>query len=231
MTKQYVKNAPVYLVRAYQDRKFGNNGRAFFERLLCDNRMRTVWKEFASYNLTDNQWLDLWQAIVWAKFNSNKTRTRKRRSDERDEYRMLAKKFADLAKKIKNGPLDVNAYELLPQSVLDALHISNFHDLHVLKRSKVAHQILSSWPSAPELLCGLEKIALARANQAMTTPRPDDRDSGNVAARTFVWYLGQDFRAMFGKPMLGSLAKITNVIFNGDEDFSRSFVQDVLRGV
>lgn len=231
MTKQFVKNAPEYLVRGYQDRKFGNNGRVFFGRLLTDDRMRTVWKELAGYNLTDKQWLDVWQAIAWAKFNSNKTRKRKRRSDERDDYQMLAHQFAELAKKIENGPLDVNAYELLPQSLLDALHISNLHDLHVLERSNVAHQLLPFWPNASELLYGLEKLALARAARAMTVPRPDERNSGNVAARTFVWFLGQDFRSMFGKPMLGSLAKITNVIFDGDEDFSRSFVQDVLRGV
>jgi len=231
MTTDYLKNAPDRLIRAHRNREI-RNGRIILERLLCDERMRTVWKEFARHNLNDEQWLEVWQAISWAKSNSNKTRNRKKRGDERDDYQMLAQRFAKLAKKIENGPLDVNAYELLPQSILDALHISNFHELDVLERSQVARRLLPCWPAASELLYGLEMLALARAVHAMEVPRPDKRDSGKVAARTFVWYLGQEFQlhTMFGKQMLGSLRTITNVIFNGDEEFSRSFVQNALRG-
>lgn len=230
MTKGYLKNAPDRLVRAHQNREI-SNGRSILERLLSDERMRTVWKELAGYNLNDKKWLGVWQAIAWAKFNSNKVNKRKRRSDERDDLQRLANQFAKLAKMIENGPLDVNAYELLPQSVLDALHIGNLHELTVLEQSDVAHRLLPCWPGAAELLCGLERLALKRATRAMTAPRPDERNSGNVEARTFVWFLGQDFRAIFGKPLLGSLATIANVIFNSDEKFSRSFVQSTLRDV
>lgn len=230
MTRNYLKNAPDRLVRAHKNREIGN-GRVILEHLLCDERMSTVWKELARYKLNDNRWLEVWRAIAWAKFNSNKTRKRKRRSDEQGVYRTLADRFAKLAKKIENGPLDVDAYELLPQSILDALHINNFHELHVLERSDVAHRLLRCWPVASELLYGLEKLALARANHAMIVPRPDERDSSYVAARTFVWHLGQDFRTIFGNKMMGSLAAITDVIFDGDATFNRSFVQSALRGV
>ncbi|MDP2786373.1 MAG: hypothetical protein Q8O38_17535 [Sulfurimicrobium sp.] len=221
MTKQWLKAAPERLVLAFQNREIGN-GRALLERLLCDDRMRFAWKEIAPHVQDDQQWIEVWSAIVYAKRKSNQAgRLRKRRSDERDVYRVLANKFSTLAKGIENGPLDVLAYELFPQDVLEALHVR--------QRSDVG-RILSCWPGASELLRGLEMRALMLADDAMSKPRADDRGSGNVAARTFVWYLGQDFHTMFGQQMLGTLARITEVTFNSDEGFNRSFVQSALSG-
>lgn len=233
MTKKWAKNAPDRLVRAYENREIGK-GRDLLERLLRDERMKLTWAELARHVRTDQQWLRVWSAIVYAKSESNKAgRLRKQRGAERDDYQALARKFSALARKIENGPRDLLAYELLPQDVLAALHVSNLHDMDVIERCDVAHRLLPCWPSAPELLRGLEKFALAQAAHAMDKQRPEERGSGNVAARTFVWYLGQDFRTMFGKPLLGTLAKIADVTFDVDLDceFTRSFVQGTLRGV
>ena len=229
--ENFLKTAPDRLVRAYQNSEIGN-GRVVLKRLLCDLRMKTTWATLARHIKSDRQWLDIWSAIAHAKNQSNKTsKFRKQRSIEVDEFRTLAKKFSMLAMEIKGGPLDVLAYELFPKDVLAALKMENLHNIDHIQRSAVAHRLLPCWPSAPELLNGLAGCSLALATNAKTKPRADERSTGDIAARTFIWHLGQDFRSMFGKPMLGSLAKITNVTFNSDEAFSRGFVQDVLRGV
>lgn len=222
MTKIWQKNAPGRLVRAYENREIGN-GRAILERLLRDERMRFAWVEIVRHVHDDEQWLLVWSAIAHAKLKSNQAgKLRKQRGDERDAYLALAGKFADLAKKIENGPLDVRAYELFPQDVLGASHVATMDD---------ARRLLPCWPTASELLRGLEEHASMLAALAMSKPRADDRGSGNVAARTFVWYLGQDFSAMFGTPMLGTLAKIADVTFNRDAEFSKGFVQSALGGI
>jgi len=102
------------------------------------------------------------------------------------------------------------------------------------QRINAAHKLQTDWPGAAELLRGLAKKASELAEGAMKKARPDDRSSGDVAARTFVWHLGNDFHAMFGKALLGSLAKIVDVTFNKtgtDEEFSKSVIQNILRGI
>jgi hypothetical protein len=243
MPKHWTKSAPDYLVRAYQNRKIGN-GRAILERLLRDERMQSAWAELARHVRTDQQWMRVWSAIAYAKLKSNQaTRLHKRRSEERDEYRTLAGKFATLAKKIENGPLDVLTYELWGHEDLAALHIRNdlaalraadLYEMAEERRCEVAHQILPHWPGAADFLRGLEKCALTLADNAMNKPRPDERSSDNVAARVFVWHLGERFRDIFGKAMLGTLAKIADVTFNRvemDQQFSKGFVQNVLLGI
>jgi hypothetical protein len=226
-----LKSAPDRLIRAYQNREI-RNGRTILGRLLSDTRMRTVWPQLAKYVKDDQQWLQVWRAIINAKSMSNKvSKLRKTRGDERDGYAELADKFKALAKKVEGGPLDVLAYELLPQDVLAALHVPNFHEMDVLQRSDVANQLLPCWPTAPELLRGLEALAVKLSNEAMTKPRTDERSSGDVTARTFVKHLGGDFHSMFGKKMLGTLAKIATVTLSRKEELSRSFVQNVLMGV
>ncbi len=231
MAKQWVKTAPKSLILAYENRKIGN-GRAILERLLCDERMRTAWTQLAHHSRTDKQWLRVWSVIAYAKKKSNEaSRAHKRRSDERDEYRQLSKKFSELATKIENGPLDVLAYELLSQDTLGALHLENLYHMDTQQRVEVAHKILPSWPSASELLRGLEKHAQELAGDAMKKPRADERSSGDIAARTFIWRLGHDFKSIFGNAMLGTLGKIADVIFDSKEDFSRSFAQNAMKGV
>lgn len=232
MTRHWLKTAPERLVQAHQNREI-NNGRVILERLLCDQRMQYAWKELTRQVTTNQQWIDVWLAIAYAKSKSNKANRRKPRSDERDDYQTLANKCASIANKIENGPLDILAYELFPQDVLKALHIGNFHDMDSLQRCDIAHKLLPRWPSAPELLRGLEKYALMLADDAMNKPRADERDSGDVNARIFVWHLGHGFIRIFKKPMHGTLARITDVALDRapDKEISRSFVQSVLRGV
>jgi hypothetical protein len=226
-----IEGAPDRLIRAYQKNEM-RAGRVILGRLLTDDRMLTVWTELSRYVKDDRQWLLIWRAIANAKSMSNKeSRLRKSRGDERDDYVKLAGKFEALAKKIKKGPLDVLAYELLPQDVLAALNVTNFDEMDVLQRSNVAHQLLRCWPSAPELLRGLATLSVTLSKEAMTKPRADERSRGDVAARIFVRHLGCEFHSMFGRKMLGTLAKIADTTLNRKEELSRSFVQSALRGV
>jgi hypothetical protein len=130
--------------------------------------------------------------------------------------------------------MDVLAYEVFPQDVMDALQVRNWNDMDTTARCEAAHLLMPSWPSAPEILRGLEQLAERLAHEAMSKPRPDKRDRGDVEARTFIWYLGTDFHRMFGKALNGTLGKIADVTFNSleaDRQYTRSFVQTALKGV
>jgi len=232
MSKLWVKNAPEPLILALESGDI-NAGRNILERLLRDNRMALAWSVLARKIQGDEKkWLRVWHAIANAKSESNRaSRSRTRRSDERDRYNALAGRFAALAKKIENGPLDVLAYDLLSQDSLDALHIPSLHRLNSLHRAEIAHKIMADWPSAPELLRGLEKLALTVAGDSMDKLRPDERSSGDVQARIFIHHLGSDFWALFQSHLLGTLGKIADVTLQRSQDIDRSFVQRSVKGV
>ena len=230
MNTQWVKNAPERLVLAYENRENGP-GRVLLERLLRDDRMRLVWAELARHVKTKHGWIKVWSAIASAKARSNKAKLHKRRSDERDKYVGQAAKFASLAKEIENGLLDVPAYNLFPQDVLTILGAPDFHVKDAMQRDAAAHQILHCWPTAPEILRGMERCALAQADEEMKNPRAVTRGRGNIVARTFVWNLGQEFQYMFGHAMLGTLATIADVILQTDQPITKGFVQSALKGV
>lgn len=233
VTGHWLKNAPKPLVRAYQERKLGKS-LDILERLLRDERMRTAWTELARHVQSDHQWFVVWNAILFAKTKADKARTvHWRRSEERDYYKALARTSAALAKKTENGQLDLLAYELFPQTVLAALGVPTLHKMHRLRRDEIARRLLTSWPSMPELLRGLEKRALRLADDAMNKPRPDERSRGRVSERTFAWHLGREFKSLFGKALLGTVTIIVNVTFNvrRDHEITRAFVQSTLRDV
>jgi hypothetical protein len=236
MRSQWAKDAPAHLVRAYQDHEI-RNGRVLLGRLL-ERRdwITSPWTQLSRRVQTDRQWLRVWSAIAYAKAKSKRAvrMPHKPRSEEHDDYRALAKKFAGLAKKIEDGPLDVLSYELWGQEDWAALQAPDLNEMAAQQRCDAAYQILDHWPSAVDLLHGLEKRALTLAKEAMIKRRPDARSRGDIELRTFVWHLGKEFRLIFGKELLGTLAIIADMAFDrGDEDepTSRSFVQSVLRGV
>lgn len=237
MKNSWAKNAPKFLIRAYEERRIGV-GRDILGRLLGKNTEGSAspWTELSRHVRTDGQWLRVWSAIAFAKSKSNKA-TRlphKTRSDERDEYLKLAREFASLANKVAEGPLDVLAYELMGREHWAALHVADLSRMTAIQRSDAAFKILPHWPSAIDLLRGLENRASMLAGDAMKRPRPDERRSGDTAGRVFVYHLAKDFQVIFGKKMLGTLAKIANVVFNRvgtSQEFDKSFVQNALRRV
>ena len=232
MDRQWIKNAPERLIRAYQLREI-RNGRVLLERLLSDPRMLLAWAQLARHVRADKQWIRVWSAISYARQQSKKRGLHKKRRDESDDYVLIAKRCSALVKKIRDKPLDVLTYELFPQDALEALHVESLHDMDEFQRSDVAHRLLPCWPSVSELLCGLEKRALVLAEDSMTRKRVVERNRGDVPARVFFWNLGREFRNMFGDPMLGTLSKIGDVVLNSDvkKEYSRSFVQSAMQSV
>lgn len=235
MNKPWVKSAPQYLIDGYIECRFGNNARPIFKRLLCDERMKHAWIELARNAMSDKQWLDVWRSIASAKAQSNKTKLRLSRSDTRDKYLLLKKKFCDLADAIENGLLDVPAYDVFPQDALDILGLPKLKAQNGPQRATLASGILSCWPTTPELLRGLESLASNLAISAMQDARADDRSGPTIKARVFVSHLGERFNYMFGRKLLGTIASITDVVFNSEaipiNPFTKTFVQSVLRDI
>ena len=237
MKRRWAKDAPTRLIRAYEDREF-SNGRVLLGRLLGKDSewIKSPWTELSRHVQTDEKWLRVWSAISSAKAKSNKVANsrHKTRAEERDDYQALATKFAELANGIENGPLNVLTYELWEQEDWAALHKADLNKMPAEQRCAVAHQLLRHWPSAPDLLRGLERRASMLASDAMKKRRPDARSSGDKELRTFVWHLGQEFSLIFKQQKLGTVMTIAEITFNRVEEhqqLSRSFVQSVLRGV
>lgn len=228
---KWLKTAPRYLIDAYESGRIGK-GRPLLAKLLRDKRMGTTWTELTRHIKRDEQWGIVWASICSAKGESNAARLKHiTRKDKRDKYRSVASRIKKLSKEVDTWRLNVPGYDLFPQEVFVALGVPQLHEMHPLERDTEAHKVLATWPYTLELLSGLEKCALIKAGEAMTEPRPDVQQAGNRAARVFVCRLGKDFQYHFGLKLLGSIATITNVAFDADEKFSKSFVQGVLKGV
>ena len=237
MKTKWAKNAPACLIRAYKERKIGN-GHNLLGRLLGKDSewIESPWTQISRHVRSDQQWLRVWTAIAYAKSQSNRAlrSRRKTRGDERNEYHALATKFANLANQIENGPLDILTHELWSPEDWAALNVANLNEMDAKERFDAAHQILKYWPSATDLLRGLGNRASTLASDAMTKPRPDERDRGDIEGRVFLWHLAKEFQLIFGKQMLGTLANIANVTFNRvgkSRQFEKSFVQSLLRTV
>ena len=231
MRAKWVKNAPPVLVADFEGNKF-HKGRHLLERLLCDKQMEEVWKVIQKKGPSRTQLHHLWGAIMTAKGRADSAaRMHKPRTDQTDELLSIAKRAGDLGRKIKGTPLDVLAFNLLQHDTLEALGVPGLLDLPEAERQDAAHRLLDCWPSAPEILLGLEKLATNMANEIGS--RPALRSSGDVILRKFVRELGPRLRELFGELMYGTLATITNVTFPDVKvgGIDKGFVQQALRGV
>jgi hypothetical protein len=230
MSSQWAKNAPTRLIRAYQNREVGK-GRILLGRLLSNDWTHSPWTELARHVQTDRQWLRVWSAIASAKVKSNRAvrLPHKSRSEERDDYRALAKKFAKLAKKIEDGPLDVPTYELWGRKDWAALHEPNLNEVAPEQRCDAAYRILRHWPSAVDLLYGLEERAWTLATDAMIKRLPRCAQQvilscGRSSGQARVYFSSS------GKVAGDFAIADWHSAEETDEPTSRSFVQSVLHG-
>jgi hypothetical protein len=208
-----VKTAPEVLIKAYTEGVI-NNGRGHLYRLLTMGVMSNAWQLLEPKAGVDPQahWLRVWTAIAFAKHQSGLSKRRARRGDLRDQYAAVAGAAERLAQRIEGGPLDVLAFNLLPDDVLDALGVPDFLQLSLIERSAVAGRLLRVWPSAAELLRGLARVAEGQAAEEMQRPRADDRATGDVAKRVFVATLTEEFRHIFGAPKPPAIETIAGVV-------------------
>ena len=150
-------------------------------------------------------------------------------SDQVVELRSIAKKVGDLGRQITETQLDILVFNILPHDVLAALGAPRLLELPELERHDVAHRLLPCWPSAPEILLGLEKFASVRADKIGSGTAP--RSSGRVACRKFIQELGPNSKELFGSYMYATLATITNVTFpDADGGVDKAYVQKALKG-
>lgn len=189
--------------------------------------MTPGWEVLSKRVKKGEDWFRIWGAIAYAKAKSNRSKRRKTRSDERDEFSKLAKAFGELAANIEGGILDVQCYDLLSKETWGALGAPDFHAQDQWKRLDTAHKFLEDWPSPSEILRGLESRARALADEAMKRPRAYARARYNVGLRIFVCELGADFRQRFGTPLHGTIALIATVTFG--EEVTRAGVQNMLK--
>lgn len=249
MKTAWLPTAPKNLINAYETKKIGI-GQDILERLLSDPQMSSVWTQLTISKANSTRWIMVFGNIVSAKGKSNTaagshkpgkpTKLRQTRSDESDKYKMLAGKFAELAKeidsnrirnKLPKGPLlDLPLYEYFPEDVLKALHVKNWEGMHSFERDAVVPQLQGIWPTAPELLRGIAARASRLADDAMTAPRPDDRKKGDIAARTFIWHLANSVQPQFNAPILKEIGMIATVVLNPPEGnvYDKAYVERVL---
>lgn len=235
---KWCSTAPHCLIELCEDRKIVK-GRDILEHLLCDDELTGTWIYLKRIVQNEKIWLSVWGDISYAKFKSNQIArsvergTRLRRTDEREIYDNVATSAAELARQIGtvNNPLDVLIYRLFPSDVLSILGIKNSNDIDLQAIDDRAHELLTSWPSTSELLNGLAGYAQQLADHAMEKDRPDERKSGSVKERTFVWYLGLAFKRRFGQSMYGIVANIAAATFKNESSITitKSFVQSVLK--
>jgi hypothetical protein len=145
-------------------------------------------------------WGRVWEGIAHAKHQSDLSKRRARRGDLRDRYAGIAGAAERLAQRIEGGPLDVLAFNLLPDDVLDALGVPGLMRLPLVERASLARGLLAVWPSAAETLRGLARVAEGQAAEEMQRTRADDRATGDVTRRVFVATLTEEFRYIFGGP-------------------------------
>jgi hypothetical protein len=228
---KWVETAPKRLVCAYEDKDRVISGRQLLGRLLSEPTMKSVWKELAiNVGERDHLWIPIFSDILCAKALSNKKRpTHRTRRDMRDKYEAMATKITQISTELDTLKLNVPAYDLFPQDVLETLGVPDLHNLYGLKRGAEADKVMTCWPTTVELLNGLVRCAKMRADQSMIEKRPDERSTGNVAARVFVMSLGEDFKYRFGDYLIGTIAAITSVALETDGGFDKVFVQGVLK--
>lgn len=232
-----LETAPDELVRAYKSNGIGVK-RELLEQLLTHHEMKDAWKELANHVSKSNAqnkdeiWLRLWGAISHAKYQSDEAEKIYRRpSDRRDQYEQLAGKIRKLSGEVRDMSLDLLAYEFFDEEYLAVNGMQDLSNISIELRCGAAHKVLPNWPSITHLLEGLAKRAEKLGGDAMTTPSPAKRNRGNMKVRAFIWHLGSDFSLLFGEKLMGTIVRISHVVFPDTPSIDKSYVQSVLQGI
>lgn len=222
----WLPSAPEVLRKFYERNRKGQAA-AVLDRLLSDARMKAPWRVLDRVVKDDREWLALWAAIRAARSYSrrvSRVRTRAQEQKKFNEVEIRARKLATL---IRGQELDLLAYELFPSEVMEALGILNWADLDPVDRDVAANKLLTHWPEASELLDGLAHQASLRAHNAKLSPRLVERTTRDAPAIVFVRVLALHFSRVYGKPMYGTLAAITQVVLQ--RDLSKAFVTNTIK--
>lgn len=221
---KWCSTAPPALIRLYESGQV-RKGHDLLERLLCDERLQDTWRHFSAFTLTEGDWQDIWKDIVFAKHKSSqagrrlKQGTRTNRTDEVKGYEAIANKATELVRLVRERG---DALDVLIDRLLTESHRS------ILATQKLEDSPL--WPTVVEFLEELSNYAHRAAEEAKSKVIPDQRGSGWVQERVFVFHLATAFMIRFKNPMPDIVADIMSVVFphtliTGIQDF----VKTVLR--
>lgn len=137
------------------------------------------------------------------------------RSEELNFFKTLKEHIEQLAEEVETALLNERVYELTPEVM--EVSIFGWRELDVLDRHEKAGQVLAEWPTVIDVLAGLAR----RAEEGITAaeqPRIVEKVKGKFRQTYFVRQLGAYMAQQFGSPHYGSIASITNVVFNTQFD-------------
>jgi hypothetical protein len=219
--RSYVKTAPAVLVNIQQAGR--GPGLEVLGRLLTDPAMKRPWRELARRVDNELAWQKLWSAIKLALNHARRQQQAPTRKEARRRYLTTARRAKALSNDIREGPLDLRAYDFFTVDDMTANGIANWLSLDSLDRATTAHRLLRQWPSMPDMLEELESRARGMAIAAMYEPRVVERRTGPT--NYFIRRLTAYFKEQFRSELRGTVAAISGVILRrplGKRDVERA---------
>lgn len=229
--RPYLPSAPEDLVIAHRERQIGKGYRQL-ELLVTHPDMERAWQELSKRTKPDDKsyGMRLFTEIVAILHWARPTTLRLRRAEERSKLLAIAKQAEALAKAIESGPFDMQAYELFPADVMKINGIADWSTRGGLSRAALAHDLLPTWASFPEMLRELAARAQIQAHEAMSRPRVVDRQVDTEAYRQlyFVRVLMGFMAKEFGSPLYGTVARIASAVL--ESGFTKEDVEKMTKG-
>ena len=245
-TVKFADKAPEFLKGIYE---YEGKSPKLLGVLLSDKRMVPVWARLGRQIKTNNQWMDLWQAIKMAVHDASPRRKPKRAEDESDDIRWIASRASELAAMIKIADpkekgykrfFDFECHHFSPDIVMQINGIPGWSSLSWQDQNLHATQVMPSWPTMSELLEGLTTHAMAKA-EAVKKERMVLKDKGCWAETMFVRQLHMHLKQYPWKArdyhfaniaIIGTLASESNVLkTKGDGGIDARFVGNAIRGI
>ena len=245
-TVKFIIEAPEYLKLMH-----GKKGQAskLLGELLSDKRMAPVWARLGRQIKTNNEWMNLWQAIKMALREASPKRKPKRAEDESVDIRWIASRASELAAVIKidgrkekgyKGFFDFECHHFFPDENMQINGVPGWSSRNWQDQYPLASRVMTSWPTMSELLEGLATHALAKA-EAVKQERMVLKDKGCWAETMFARHLHEHLkqypwetrdRHFANIAIIGTLAGESNFLkTEGDGGIDARFVGNAIRGI
>lgn len=229
---QPLGSAPNALIQLHDSRS-SFLGRTILGRLLSDTRMNRAWGVLGQHISSPEEWKDFWREIVCALNAANSDSqlhppNTRPQTKKKKEHQAMASNAEELANMIDGGPLDLRAYHLFPDEVMDILGVKNWSTLDRLQRSEAAAQLLREWPTVPELLREFANLARQTADEAVTKKKSPTRTTRDRKARYFSKTLSHYFSTNYSVNLYGTVSNIATVVLG--YEVTKKLVENAIKG-
>lgn len=184
-------------------------GKALLAALLDAEVMTRPWIELSRYHSSTPEWQRFWsdvkRALVASKMSPAK------RAQTQRKLMTISRKLTAIAQEIRNGPLDVGAFESFPPEVMTLNGIRDWDQLDALQRHAAASRLLTEWPTMAEVVASFGLRAGAIAIAYRHNPLHAAYDTRDATAITFVRTLSRSFEQRLGKLLYGVVAAVASV--------------------